>query len=165
MLLGTLLPVIADSYKRLLKMIDDRYARALLSTPPSKIPFQPGSYGGFKIRDVSGKYSCEVDLEVPRDMEAEEWRAATRAFLRADVYGLGDGEGGDEYGGLRGLIREMEVRQRRRHDLLDRLKGEVEEKICQGEGEGEKKRERERDRTCERILDLARDALEGLVIA
>lgn len=150
MLIGTLLPVIADGYKRLLKMIDDRYTSACLTN--SKISFNSGSYGGFKT--VTG-LTCDATLCPESLIEPAAWRAAMRALLRGDVYGIDE-----EYGGLKGLIKEMEGRQRRRHDELDRLRGEgllplVEEKMCLGE----------RDRTCERILDLARDALEKLVIA
>jgi hypothetical protein len=153
MLLGTLLPLIVNGYKRLLLMVDAEADSS--SALGIRKAFSIKAYGGMPAAfdDPECGAALYADLTA---MEPMEWRTAVRALLRADVYG--DDEGG-EVVGLKGMIAELEGRQRRRH----RIQGlpdsdpslEAEYQRCFGE----------RNALCLRIIETAKVAMQGLVIA
>ena len=151
MLLGTILPIIVNGYKRLLVMVDEE-AEIARAAGTKKI-FSMKVYGGLaRSEDSLCAVARHLEMSV---MEPTEWRVAIRGLLRADVYGL---EGVTT--GLKGIISEVEERQRRRHGQLDDLKAkllghETEHRQCLGE----------KDMLCLRILDTAKYAINSLVIA
>lgn len=148
MLLGTLLPVIVNCYQRLLEMVDYEANMA-----------KAGGYQmGCKIfRDSSirsGLYANAQYLENAL-MEPDDWRVAVHRLLRADVYG-------HEMvtPGLKGIISEMELRQRSRHTKMGALSHSsfsniFQQRRCLGE----------RDAPCLRILNVTKVAMESLAIA
>lgn len=170
MLIGTILPIIANGYGRLLKMVDEATAEAI-AKGQTKI-FRYLEYGGLcehqkpldKAVDCIGKALPMAD----REMQPAEWRTTVRALLRADIYG--HDQPGFKYKGLKEIISEMEQRQNARHNMLDaqvaagvrRLEHDhfpdlkaVEVKECFGE----------RTRACMEILKIAKMAVDSIVIA
>ncbi len=151
MLLGTILPLIANGYKRLLVMVDEEAAKA--KALGIKKVFRMSAYGGFSSPETLCEAAQHLDEAV---MEPDDWRAAVRALLRVDVYGM-DGA----IPGLRGIISEMEQRQRVRHKEMHLLQenrsssDEIEQRECLGE----------KDMLCLRILDTAKVSIDTLVIA
>ncbi|RAL63749.1 hypothetical protein DID88_003396 [Monilinia fructigena] len=119
MLVGTILPIIANGYGRLLKMVDEATAEAI-AKGQTKV-FRYLDYGGLcehqkplnEAVDCIGKALPMADME----MQPSEWRTTVRALLRADIYG--HDQPGFKYKGLRDLISEMEQRQNARHNILD----------------------------------------------
>jgi hypothetical protein len=164
MLLGTILPIIANSYQKLLKMVDDETDAAEAAGQTKSFRFQ--DYGGMCGRQatVEETMAC-LDKELlfnTVEMPAHQWRTTVRAMLRVDIYGH-DGDG-MKHKGLKDLVAEMELRQRARHDLLDAHYasgalhvGHFGQSINQCAGQ--------RDRGCFQILSLAKAAIDALVIA
>lgn len=149
MMLGTILPTIAHGYKRLLRMVDCETEVA--QQAGSKKRFDFANYGVL----LNSSTDCgEFSPWAKQDLEPAEWRANVRKLLRADVYGY---EGFTK--GIRGIVEEMEQRQRSRHDALDTLALSGVDispnRYCPDE----------KDRTCLRILDTAKAAIDDLVIA
>ena len=150
MLLGTILPIIANGYKRLLIMVDGETNTA--KAAGLKKVFRMTAYGG--VYGIQGL--CESVKHLDETvMEPDEWRYAVRGLLRADVYGL---EGMST--GLRGIVAEMEQRQRSRHKLLDHIVDNGHD-----DGTGPTRCIGEKDMLCLRILDSAKVAVDSLVIA
>jgi hypothetical protein len=88
-------------------------------------------------------------------MEPDDWRAAVHRLLRADVYGNEMAASG-----LKGIISEMEQRQRSGRLKMDQLShssfsNDFLQRRCIGE----------RDAPCLRILNVAKVAMESLAIA
>jgi hypothetical protein len=100
----------------------------------------------------------------PVQMPPMQWRSTIRALLRVDIYGH-DGLG-YKYKGLRGLVTEIENRQKARHDWLDTLP-EHEFKQAAGGPFAPSKSTclGEQTHGCLQILEMARLALDNLVIA
>lgn len=151
MLLGTILPIIANGYKRLLVMVDEETERS--KALGIKKVFRISAYGGLCGPDTLCGAAQHLDESV---MEPDDWRAAVRGLLRVDVYGM-DGI----TPGLRGIISEMEQRQRRRHKEMHQLhqpNGFADQDVGQRTCLGEK------DMLCLRILDTAKTSIDTLVI-
>jgi hypothetical protein len=151
MLLGTILPIIANGYKRLLVLVDEETEKA--TALGIKKVFRISAYGGLCGTDNPCGEAKHLDEAV---MEPTEWRTAVRGLLRADVYGL---EG--ITGGLRGIISEMEQRQRLRHKEMHRLQ----ENVLSSHEIGQRECLGEKDMLCLRILDTAKVSIDTLVIA
>lgn len=161
MLLGTILPIIANSYKRLLKMVDDEADAAEAAGQTKSFRFQ--DYGGLcgRQKTIEETMAC-LDKELlfnTVDMPAHQWRTTVRAMLRVDIYG--HDLDGMKHKGLKDLVTEMEFRQRARHDLLDAqvaagaMEGPFGQSLCGGE----------QTRGCFQILSVAKAAIDALVIA
>ncbi|KAK8140233.1 hypothetical protein PG984_000299 [Apiospora sp. TS-2023a] len=164
MMLGTLVPSIAHAYERILVLVDKEAARA--QTERREIPFRMEGYGG------SGKM-----LE-HRLMEPTIWRLTVRALLRVDVYGIAEptdipttmprdsinGVEGSEmcHLGLKDLVVLMEERSRARHAVMDPL---VQAGKCGGYSAVLRLHKEGETPTCQRIIALARQAIDNLVIA
>ncbi|ATZ55126.1 hypothetical protein BCIN_11g04140 [Botrytis cinerea B05.10] len=119
MLIGTILPIIANGYGRLLKMVDEATSEAI-AKGQTKI-FRYLEYGGLceHQRPIHEAVEC-IGNALPmadREMQPAEWRTTVRALLRADIYG--HDQPGFKYKGLRDIISEMEQRQNARHNILD----------------------------------------------
>lgn len=151
MLLGTILPIVANGYKRLLVMVDEETEKA--KALGIKKVFRIVAYGGLCGPGTPCGAVKHLNEAV---MEPDEWRAAVRGLLRVDVYGM-DGV----TSGLQGIISEMEQRQRLRHKMMHQLQenglspNEIGQKQCVGE----------KDMLCMRILDIAKVSIDTLVIA
>ncbi|TGO92052.1 hypothetical protein BPOR_0011g00020 [Botrytis porri] len=172
MLIGTILPIIANGYGRLLKMVDEATAEAI-AKGQTKI-FRYLEYGGLceHQRPINEAVACigNESSMADREMQPAEWRTTVRALLRADVYG--HDQPGFKYKGLKDLVSEMEQRQNARHNILDAqvaagvrslehgqfpdLKiADLTVKQCYGE----------RTRGCLEILKMAKMAVDSIVIA
>ena len=117
---GTMLPIIANGYQKLLKQIDEEADAA--EAAGNTITFRFHDYGGLCGRQstVQEAMTC-VEKELffnPVDMPAHQWRTTVRALLRVDIYGHEQGE--FRHRGLKDLVAEMENRQMARHEILDR---------------------------------------------
>jgi hypothetical protein len=168
MLLGTILPIIANCYGRLLDMIDVETRRA--DAAGEMKPFNFTAYGGLpqspELTSKSQPCSQQADFLNGLEMAPSQWRAAVRALLRVDIYG----HKADDITlkGLKDLVSEMEYRQRTRHTLMDAhmAAGTLEHNKsgivfmspggnCGGET----------TRGCLEILKIAKFAIDKLVIA
>jgi len=182
MLLGTILPIIANGYGKLLKMIDAETDSAIAEGKSKYFRFQ--DYGGMcgRTETVEQSITCVAkDLlfnEV--EMPPAQWRTTvyvllpaiislqltasfSRALLRVDIYG--HEQPGFKHKGLKDLVSEMEYRQRVRHEFIDAQEaaGTLENvghfpflhDKCLGE----------KTRGCLEILKMAKLAIDGLVIA
>jgi hypothetical protein len=155
MLMGTILPTIVDGYGRLLDMID---AEAETATAAGTLKtFRFIDYGGVHGRQMA----CgSIDMNKEVKMQPSQWRSTVRAFLRADIYG--HEQPGFKLIGLKDIVAEMEHRQRTRHEHMDALMAAgllnaVNEKRCIGEAF--------KNRPCVNILEMAKTAIDNLVIA
>ena len=119
MLLGTILPIIANGYGRLLTMIDKETDEAVTSGQMKAFRFH--DYGGLCGKEQSTEQSMvcfEKELFFNAiEMPPAQWRTTVRALLRVDIYG--HEQPGFKHKGLKDLVDEMEYRQRTRHDMID----------------------------------------------
>jgi hypothetical protein len=118
MLLGTILPIIANGYQRLLQMIDDEMARAESLGQTKTFRFH--DYGGMcGQQTLSDDVDCAETAKFSRpvEMSPQQWRTTVRALLRVDIYG--HEQTGFKHRGLKDLVAEMETRQKTRHEMLD----------------------------------------------
>lgn len=165
MLLGTLLPIIVNSYKRLLAMID-RETEAAITSRTRKI-FRLADYGG--LRGLTG--DCDYIEEWNHmDLSPGDWRTTVRALLRIDIYGFDPSD--NHYGltltcvypGLRGILALLHQRRKARDSILEEMKKAglpMPAFGCPPQGydiAGE------RNRICEQIIDTAKRVLDSLVI-
>lgn len=153
MLVGTLLPIIADRYRQLLDIIERETAAA--QAAGRRQDFTIEAYGGVGMM-MCGEAArcCASDFLKTHDLEPLEWRTAVRALLRADVYGINA-----ENTGLKGLVVELEERQEERHRHLDVmleacLPGEQRDMISKAK----------ESRLCKTITEQAKSAIDALVI-
>lgn len=136
MLLGTLIPVIANGYKRLLDMIDVETDAAVTLGQTKTFRFH--DYGGLcGIQSSINETMACIEKEMmfnTVEMPPVQWRTTVRALLRVDIYG--HDLPAFKHRGLKALITEIEERQRARHVWLEhhRDPGLVGEKDpCSGE--------------------------------
>ena len=165
MLLGTLIPVIANAYKRLLEMIDAETDAAVALGQTKTFKFH--DYGGLcrkNQQSIQETMAC-IEKEMmfyPVEMPPMQWRTTVRALLRVDIYG--HDQDGFRHRGLRPLVAEIEQRQRARHTWLELHPdaGNIEvglgikhKSACLGE----------QTYGCLQILEMAKLAIDELVIA
>jgi hypothetical protein len=171
MLLGTILPIIANGYGRLLTMIDAETDQAI-ATGQSKT-FRFNDYGGLcgKQESVQQAMTC-VEKELmfnAVEMPPAQWRTTVRALLRVDIYG--HEQTGFKHKGLKDLVDEMEYRQRTRHDMIDAqiADGTLDPtKVGHGIGHATfsdtSKCFGDRTKGCLQILKMAKLAIDSLVV-
>jgi len=177
MMLGALLPTIANAYNRILGMVDGEATRA--DAQHLQLAFSLEEYGGLwgrlgELDDVCGS-TAALNNAV---LDPLTWRRTVRALLRCDVYGInsssstaddGSGEGPEPRCmtlvqiGLKDIVVRMDERSRLRHESMDAAiaAGVITEPECHGHmtlAPGEK-------HTCQRIIEIARKAIDDLVIA
>jgi hypothetical protein len=150
MLLNTLLPVIVNSYRRLLEMVDSEanIAKAAGYQMNCKI-----------IQDSSNRDRSDLFGETESVenvfMAPDDWRAGMHRLLRADVYGH------DMVNlGLKSILAEMEQRQRNGHLRMEKLShfglmNISQERQCLGEDNA----------PCLLMLNITKIALESLAIS
>ncbi|KAK8035880.1 hypothetical protein PG991_001953 [Apiospora marii] len=185
MLLGTLIPSIAHAYERILVLVDKEAARA--QTERREIPFRMEGYGGLWGPLAEDDCCGARTMLEHRLMEPTIWRLTVRALLRVDVYGIAEPSdipttpiprdsvhgGGVETGGaggasemchlgLKDLVIQMEERSRARHAVVDPL---VQAGKCGNYSAVLRLHKEGETPTCQRIIALARQAIDNLVIA
>ncbi|KAK8087946.1 hypothetical protein PG997_002907 [Apiospora hydei] len=174
MLLGTLIPSIAHAYERILGLVDKEAARA--QAERREIPFRMEGYGGLwgPLAEDGGCGTGKL-LEY-RLMEPTIWRLTVRALLRVDVYGINEPVDTTMSGlpasnavsmdmchlGLKDLVIQMENRSRARHAVMDPM---VQAGKCGNYSAVLKLHKEGETPTCQRIIALARQAIDNLVIA
>ncbi|KAH7330294.1 hypothetical protein BKA65DRAFT_527905 [Rhexocercosporidium sp. MPI-PUGE-AT-0058] len=161
MLLGTILPIIANGYKKLLDMVDKETEIAMAAGHMKTFKFN--DYGGMcgKMSTIAQAITCfeKTMFFEPVEMPPQQWRTTVRAMLRVDIYG--HEQPGFKHKGLKDLVAEMEFRQKTRHEMLDAharhgIHAEAfQGKLCPGE----------RVHTCLEVLKVAKFAIDQLVIA
>ncbi|KAM5356017.1 hypothetical protein ACJ41O_002663 [Fusarium nematophilum] len=170
MLLGALIPSACNAYATILEMVDAETALAK----------KQGRTFWFAFKDIGGLWGYVGDTSNTcqtiqnynnKDMAPDMWRMTIRALLRLDVYGF-DGTDDkqakhDRYTqmGLKDVVEALDERSRKRHEILDDL-------MAAGHTHGgvtgviyPSKPCTPEQRTCVKVLETARIALENLVIA
>lgn len=169
MVLGALLPSLADAYQRILDMVDAETARGIFEQ--RQLRFALSGYGGvwgqLSCCGVSAQYADQV-------MQPAMWRLLVRALLKIDVYGMSfdSDKPGDEglrppQLGLKDIIGQMDARSRARHAEIDAMieaglpvpTGPIgmAARHSHAHGGGEP--------PCRKIIELAGEAVDRLVIA
>ncbi|CZT48145.1 uncharacterized protein RSE6_08806 [Rhynchosporium secalis] len=162
MLLGTILPIIANGYKVLLKMVDKETELAAAAGRMKTFRFT--DYGGMcgKIHEMKEPGVClenQMLFEIV-EMPPQEWRTIVRSMLRVDIYG--HEQPGFKHKGLKDLVAEMEFRQTTRHNMLEAhaRHGTMDAETFQG-----RQCPGERVHVCLQVLRVAKFAIDQLVIA
>lgn len=150
MLLGTILPIIANGYMRLLKMLDEETDKAIEEGRLKTFCLQ--EYGGLCWKDSADEdvlaSTEKLFVHSKVDLQPSQWRNAVRGLLKTDIHGYE--QSGFKRTGLKDLVWEMECLQRIRHGLVaPGMPGceEDKQKYC-----------------CLQILQIAKNALDNLVI-
>ncbi len=101
-----------------------------------------------------------MDVEI--ELGAEDWRRMARKVVGRDV--LGKEDGGAEVGGMVGLVRDIERRQRSWHEKNLYDKSLIEDGRGSGSpcSEGDGHRHGEGDHLCLKIVGLAKAGIAGL---
>jgi hypothetical protein len=177
MLLGTLLPTTANAYVKILEMIETTANEA--KEKDEDLVFRLSEYGGYwGNMAFLDKIACHTaDNYGNKVMKPEHWRLTVRALLKLDVYGyqvdrpsvINGAHISHRHLGLRDVIQAMEERSTRRHDLIDAMvasgqphplkSGQFSLMHC------DKTKNDKDERHCLKIVELARNALDKLVIA
>ncbi|WYZ34707.1 hypothetical protein EsH8_I_000983 [Colletotrichum jinshuiense] len=175
MMLGAILPATANAYAKILELIETEAAQA--KKEGRSITFRFSDYGGLWGELRRNDSACGAsDAFDNREMDPNSWRLSIRGLLKVDLYGY-DIERRDEAGfavpyhhlGLKDVIKEMEARSINRHDQLDAIVAaglphpvlHAEQNLMVREGQTDRKE----DRNCLKIIEMARVALDKLVIA
>lgn len=171
MFLGTLVPSACNAYATILEMVDNETALAK----------KHGRTFWFSFKEIGGLWGevgsttdcCSTIRNYNNSKMAPDlWRATIRGLLRLDVYGISEVDDGFSTTGpytqigLRDVVRLLEERTRKRHEILDSF-------IASGQGAKvlpvgvlyPNKPCPPEERNCVRILETARVALDNLVIA
>ncbi|KAK2020261.1 hypothetical protein LZ32DRAFT_686428 [Colletotrichum eremochloae] len=175
MMLGAILPSTANAYAKILELIDSETARAIQEV--RNISFSFTEYGGLWYEMCRRDSMCGTSQMVDnRELDPNTWRASTRALLKIDIYGhdfeRNDGAGSTEryyHLGLRDIIKQMEERSDRRHNELDAMVAaglphpvlHASQSLMVPEGRDDSKE----NRHCLKIIEIARVALDKLVIS
>lgn len=166
MLLSTLIPSVVHAYERILTMVDRETQQA--QAERREIAFTLENYGGMWGSLMGGCYGGTKALE-HRMMEPSMWRLMVRALLRVDVYGIStcdatdSGSAADPFHlGLKDIVIQMENRSKSRHAIMDPL-------IMAGKwGDPQcvlKMHKTGETPTCQKIIQIARQSIDNLVIA
>ncbi|KUI66332.1 hypothetical protein VM1G_02015 [Cytospora mali] len=173
MILGALIPSIADAYQRILDLVEAETARAICER--QQLRFALPEYGGIWGEFGSSGRVCGVTSQYDDVwLEPAMWRLTVRALLKTDVYGLKpdpgrSGNGGLCYThlGLKDIVGQMDEKSRRRHAEIDAL---VEAGLPPPTGPNGMPAHYERaqggeEPPCRRIIKIAGEAVDRLVIA
>lgn len=152
MLLGTLIPVIADGYKKILHMIDCEANLAVeiglrMSLSPDQLNVPPGM--------TSRGECCPVNKTDLMDLSPSVWRVVIRSLLRWDVYGSTEFMPST---GLKGIVNEMEARAKSRHELIKTMRQNL-QPDCHLPHDSD-----EKDRLCTQVLEASKVAMSDLII-
>lgn len=169
MVLGALLPTIADAYQRILDLVEAETARGIIEQ--RQLRFVLSEYGGVwgQLRGcgVATRYADEW-------MQPAMWRLLVRALLKTDVYGIkfdpekpGDGGLQNSHLGLKDIIGQMDERSRTRHAEIDAMveaglpvpTGPIGMAMRHSHAHGGE------EPPCRKIIQIAGEAVDRLVIA
>lgn len=118
MLIGALIPSIADAYHRILELVDAEATRAIATH--IQLTFNLSEYGG-----TWGELTGSSEVDETKVMDPAAWRRRVRSLLKIDVYGVNtlnsDGTVRFRQMGLRDLVAEMDERSRARHAEIDAM--------------------------------------------
>ncbi|KAI8957875.1 hypothetical protein F5Y11DRAFT_352079 [Daldinia sp. FL1419] len=168
MLLAALIPSIVHAYQRILHIVDSEASRA--TTERRHLIFQLRGFGGilWGCGPLEEDNICTAAGTLDhREMEPAMWRLTVRALLKADVYGLSDLEAVDAdtaplHIGLKDIVLQMEQKSRARHAVMDAL-------IATGNWSPPNcwmaVHTKEETPTCQRVIAIAKAAIDTLVIA
>ncbi|KAM0280399.1 hypothetical protein ACHAQH_004113 [Verticillium albo-atrum] len=176
MLLGMLIPTVVNAYVRILELVDESTAEA--KQKGETMLFRFVEYGGlWGELEAIDKFTCRtVELYDNKEMEPDKWRMTIRAVLKIDIYGFDvdcastiDGSRvKHRHLGLKDVIALMEERSNNRHDQIDAMVAAGLPHPMQGNPLMPKNLQHsgsKDDRNCLRIVEMARVALDNLVIA
>lgn len=168
MLLGTLIPSIVHAYARMLTVVDEETNRAVAER--RKVVFKLNGLGGIWGRfGEADDQLCGAQRNFGyREMEPVMWRLTVRALLKIDVYGISGCRASDVtvadpfHLGLKDIVLLMENKSKARHAFMDTMvsAGVWQQPNCvfSTHKPGEPP-------TCQRIISIARSAVEQLYIA
>jgi hypothetical protein len=170
MLLGALIPTVANAYARIMELVDAEATRA--KHEGRSIYFTFREAGGLWGKLAEEEPSCGVVRSYDnRDLDADSWRLSVRALLRVDIYGYAFAKGGAgpmvHHLGLKDVIDALEERSRIRH-------GKIDEMMASGQFTPDMYRNlmpiphqpsQTRQHNCAHIIEMARGALDRLAIA
>ncbi|KAK7737443.1 hypothetical protein SLS53_006516 [Cytospora paraplurivora] len=175
MILGALFPSIADAYQRILDMVEHQTARAIGGR--RQLHFDLPGYGGIWGQLGSFEYRSNTDRYKDVWMEPAMWRLTVRALLKMDVYGINCKPGCSAYCGgarlevshlgLKDIIAQMEERSRLQHADIDAM---IEAGLLPPTGPGgvpvpHSHEYNGEEPHCRRIIKIAREAVDRLVVA
>ncbi|OLN88611.1 Lactose regulatory protein LAC9-like protein 2 [Colletotrichum chlorophyti] len=176
MMLGAILPATANAYAKILELVD---AEATLAKREGRtVFFRFGDYGGLwgELHRLDAGCGAFENFK-NREMDPDSWRLTVRALLKVDIYGHDfERKGGAgsmspyHHMGLKDVIKAMEDRSNHRHDTLDALVAAGHpHPILQGDRTlmvpKDAKDDSKDNRNCLKIIEVARIALDKLVIA
>jgi hypothetical protein len=169
MLLGAIIPSAANAYARILELVDEETNRA--REEGRDVVFSFRDYGGLWGILQEQEHTCgAIKNYEGRAMDPDTWRIAVRALLRIDVYGLDIRQVENHkpaphvhhyHLGLKDVIDKLEERSRIRHEKLNEWAaagGSIHPGCLMSPDTSDKP-------NCFKIIDIARDALERLIIA
>lgn len=179
MMLGALIPTTVNAYIRILELVEKETTES--KEKGETMLFRFNDYGGLwgRMHEVDAMACHTASLYDNRAMEPDQWRLAVRALLKVDIYGFkmegrtsNDGSlvMNHSHPGLKDVINFMEERSNRRHDRIDAM-------VAAGHPHPMKdpanallvppgaKNDHKDERNCLRIVEMARVALDKLVIA
>lgn len=165
MLLGALIPSIADAYHQILGLVDAEATRAIATHTP--LTFALAAYGG-TWGTLSSCGPGSKDLRENKVMEPAAWRLSVRNLLKIDVYGVSalnyGGKAQFRQIGLRDLVAEMDEKSRERHAEVDAL---IEAGLPAPIGMNglPARHTHGKEPHCRHVVQLAREAVENLYIA
>lgn len=169
MLLGALIPSIADAYHTILELVDAEVTHAIATH--TQLTFNLSLYGGIwgtllpsDGSSVTGSPSG-FEMYENKVMDPATWRRSVRSLLKIDVYGVDCG-GKTQFRqiGLRDLVAEMEEKSRVRHAEVDALiDAGLPAPIAMSGLPASHSRGKEPH--CRHVVQLAKDAVDSLHIA
>ncbi|KAF3360626.1 hypothetical protein VDGD_04114 [Verticillium dahliae] len=176
MLLGMLIPTVVNAYVRILELVDEVTAEA--KAKGQTLLFRFVEYGGlWGELEAIDKFTCRtVETYDNKEMEPDKWRMTIRAVLKIDIYGfdvdcssvLDGSRVTHRHLGLKDVIGLMEERSNHRHDQIDAMVAAGLPHPMQGNPlvpNNHRPTGSKDDRNCLKIVEMARTALDNLVIA
>ncbi|KAJ4414424.1 hypothetical protein N0V82_007931 [Gnomoniopsis sp. IMI 355080] len=161
MLIGALIPSIADAYHRIQELVDAEATRAIATH--IQLTFNLSEYGG-----TWGELSGSNEADETKVMDPAAWRRRVRSLLKIDVYGVNtcnsDRTGRFQQIGLRDLVAEMDERSRERHAEIDAL---IDAGLSAPVGMNglPASHSQGKEPHCRHVVQLAREAVDNLHIA
>ena len=147
--MGTLIPVIADGFKRIIQMIDSEANSA--SALGMKMTIDQENFA-HPAQTPEMKESCPAEKMNLENLSPSTWRTILRALVRWDVYGSVECVPME---GLKGLVTRMETICQQRHESIGRMREELQIDIPYPT---------EKDRLCTKVLEAAKLSMNELII-
>jgi len=174
MLLGAIIPSICNAYTRIVEQVDNVATEAQRGN--QKLRFSFADLGGLWGKLIQVEKTCRVASSInDKDLDPPMWKKVVLATLRADIYGftLKPGEE-DSFGdqvqpfkhpGLKQVVRLLEERSRIRHEKLDTLAEQGQHCRDVFGNQAAEARADGKGHQCMRLIEVAKTALDRLVIS